>query len=41
MDPNEELIKGLEETEEERIDSLVSEHFDKQYTTFEKFQKYK
>ncbi len=35
----EELTKGLEETEEERIDRLVSEHFDKQYATFEEFQK--
>ena len=35
----EELTKGLEETEEERIDRLVSEHFDKHYATFEEFQK--
>ena len=35
----EELTKGLEETEEKRIDRLVSEHFDKQYATFEEFQK--
>ena len=35
----EELTKVLEETEEERIDRLVSEHFDKQYATFEEFQK--
>ena len=35
----EELTKGLEETEEERVDRLVSEHFDKQYATFEEFQK--
>lgn len=35
----EELTKGLEETEEERIDKLVSEHFDKHYATFEEFQK--
>ena len=35
----EELTKGLEETEEEKIDRLVSEHFDKQYATFEEFQK--
>lgn len=35
----EELTKEIEETEEERIDRLVSEHFDKQYATFEEFQK--
>ena len=35
----EELTKVLEETEEERIDRLVSEHFDKQYASFEEFQK--
>ena len=35
----EELTKVLEETEEERIDRLVSEHFDKHYATFEEFQK--
>ena len=35
----EELTKGLEETEEEKIDRLVSEHFDKQYATFEEFKK--
>ena len=34
----EKLTKGLEETKEERIDRLVSEHFDKQYATFEEFQ---
>lgn len=35
----ENLKKKLEETEEERIDRLVSEHFDKHYATFEEFQK--
>lgn len=35
----ENLKKNLEETEEERIDRLVSEHFDKHYATFEEFQK--
>jgi len=35
----ESLRKDFEETEEERIDRLVSEHFDKQYATFEEFRK--
>lgn len=35
----ENLKKNLEETEDERIDRLVSEHFDKHYATFEEFQK--
>ena len=35
----ESLKKDFEETEEERIDRLVSEHFDKQYATFEEFKK--
>lgn len=35
----ESLKKDFEETEEERIDRLVSEHFDKQYATFEEFRK--
>ena len=33
------LRKAFEETEEKRIDRLVSEHFDKQYATFEEFKK--
>ena len=33
------LIKSNQETEEERIDKLVSEHFDKHYASFEEFQK--
>ena len=33
------LIKSNQETEEERIDRLVSEHFDKHYASFEEFQK--
>lgn len=35
----EELIKSNEETEEERIDRIVAESFDKHYATFEEFQK--
>lgn len=35
----ENLKKDLEETEEERIERLVSEHFDKHYASFEEFQK--
>lgn len=35
----EEIVKVKNETEEERIDRLISEKFDKQYTTFEEFQK--
>lgn len=34
----EEIIKAKEETEEERIDRLISEHFDKQYASFEEFK---
>ena len=33
------LINNNKETEEERIDRLVSEHFDKHYANFEEFQK--
>ena len=33
------LNKKLCDTEEERIDKLISEHFDKHYATFEEFQK--
>ena len=33
------LVKSNQETEEERIDRLVSEHFDKHYASFEEFQK--
>ena len=32
------IIKSNNETEEERIDRLVSEHFDKQYESFEEFK---
>lgn len=35
----EEIVKVKNETEEERIDRLISEKFDKQYATFEEFQK--
>lgn len=35
----ENLKKISEETDDERIDKLVSEHFDKHYATFEEFQK--
>ena len=35
----EELLKVTKETEEERIDRLVAEHFSKQYASFEEFQK--
>lgn len=35
----ENLKKTLTETEEERIDRLISEHFDKHYATFQEFQK--
>lgn len=35
----EKLKKDVEETEEERIERLVSEHFDKQYESFEEFKK--
>lgn len=33
------MTKANKETEEERIDRLISEHFDKHYATFEEFQK--
>lgn len=33
------IINKTKETEEERIDRLVTEHFDKHYATFEEFQK--
>ena len=36
----EELIKSNRETEEERIDRLVAEHFSKRYESFEEFQKH-
>ena len=32
------IIKTKKEKEEERIDRLISEHFDKHYATFEEFQ---
>lgn len=35
----EEIVKYKQETEEERIDRLISEHFDKHYATFQEFQK--
>lgn len=35
----ENLKKDIKETEEERIDKIVSKHFDKQYATFKEFQK--
>lgn len=35
----ESFVKINKETEDERIDRLVSEHFDKHYATFEEFQK--
>lgn len=35
----EELIKANKETEEERIDRLIDEHFNKHYENFEEFQK--
>ena len=38
-DAYESLKKAFDETEEERIDRLVSEHFDKYYDTFEEFKK--
>lgn len=34
----EEMLKFKEETEEERIDRLVAEHFEKQYASFEEFK---
>lgn len=33
------MIKTTKETEEERIERLVAEHFDKQYESFEEFKK--
>lgn len=33
------IIKTKSETEEERIERLISEEFDKHYATFEEFQK--
>ena len=35
----ENLTKAFEETEEERINRLISEKFDKHYATFEEFKK--
>ncbi len=35
----EEIVKKSEETEEERIDRLISEKFDKHYESFEEFKK--
>ena len=35
----EKIIKENVETNEERIDRLISEHFDKHYANFEEFQK--
>lgn len=35
----EEILKANKETEEKRIDKLVSKHMDKYYATFEEFQK--
>lgn len=35
----EEIVKTKEETDEERIDRLVEEHFNKHYESFEEFQK--
>lgn len=33
------ILKDKERTEEERIEKLISEHFDKQYANFEEFKK--
>lgn len=33
------MVTANKETEDERIERLVAEHFDKQYATFEDFQK--
>lgn len=33
------ILKQREETDEERIERLVSKHFDKHYASFEEFQK--
>ena len=38
-DAYEKLIKKLEKTEEERIEKLVAEQFDKHYADFEEFKK--
>lgn len=35
----EKIIKAKAKTEEEKIDELISEHFDKHYSTFKEFQK--
>ncbi len=35
----EEIVKKSEETEEERIDRLISEKFDEHYESFEEFKK--
>ncbi len=35
----EDMLKKNEETEEERIDRLVAEHFDKHYASFEEFKR--
>lgn len=32
------MVKSNQETEEERIDRLVAEHFDKHYESFEEFK---
>lgn len=33
------MLKNIKETEEERIERLISEKFDKHYATFEEFKK--
>lgn len=35
----EDIIKTKEKSDEERIDRLISEHFDKHYASFEEFKK--
>ena len=35
----EDMLKKNKETEEERIDRLVAEHFDKHYASFEEFKR--
>lgn len=35
----EKIIKAKEKTEEERIDKLISKHFDKHYADFEEFKR--
>lgn len=35
----EKIIKAKEKTEEERIDKLISKHFDKHYKDFEEFKR--